>query len=89
MNLLDTLKRLCALQADVIKNAADHYGATAVVSIVISHPGTVEDSFVVGEHEIDELFAILTRLETGGRAECDVTSTAVGPTELVPGRPLS
>lgn len=83
MNLLERLKRASAAAADALKDIAERHGAEARVSIVISHPGTVEDSFVVGEHEMPELFAILTRIETGDRVECDVTSTAVSPDEPV------
>lgn len=81
MSLLDQLKLMSARAADILKGTAERGGAPARVSIVVSHPGTAEDSFTVGDHEVDELFAILTRLETGPRVECDVSSTHVGPDE--------
>jgi len=87
MSLLDQLKMRSADAMDGIARYAAHYGAETVISIVISHPGTAEDSFVVGQHTPDELFAILTRLQTGPSVECDVTSTDVGPNE--PGQPVS
>lgn len=81
--LLDDLKQLSARACDVIRRAAEVAGADAIVSVVISHPGTVEDAFVVGQHDPAELAAILVRLETGPRAESDVTSTHSGPTTIV------
>jgi hypothetical protein len=83
MSLLDKLKRTGAHAADVIKNLAELSGSQAAVSVVISHPGTAEDAIIIGDHEIAELFAILARLETMPRVECDVTSTAIGPDELI------
>lgn len=81
MSLLDQLKRGCAGGIDALKHIAEGGGADTHISIVISHPGTVEDSFYVGEHSSAELFAILARLETGEAVECDVSSTHVGPNE--------
>jgi len=88
MNLLDRLKRESSAALDRIRAVTDAVGAPVVLSIVISHPGTVEDAILVGEHGLDELFAILTRLETGGRVECDVSATRVGPDEPVEPRPV-
>lgn len=81
MNLLEQLKRASAAAADALKDIAERAGTEATVSIIISHPGTAEDSFVVGEHDLTELYAILKRLETGGRVECDVTALGSTPDE--------
>lgn len=81
MTLLDRLKRESAAACDRLHSIAGAFGADTQITIVISHPGTAEDAFMVGEHEPAELFAILTRLETGPSVECDVTSTSVGPNE--------
>jgi hypothetical protein len=81
MNLLDRLKLGSAAAMDTLHAIAETFGHETHISIVISHPGTAEDAFIVGEHEMADLFAILTRLETGPAVECDVTSTIVGPNE--------
>jgi hypothetical protein len=81
MSLLDQLKVMSAHACDVLKGIAEAAGAEARVSVVVTHPGTVEDSFTVGDHDLDDLFAVLSRLATGERVECDVTSTHVGPNE--------
>jgi hypothetical protein len=60
-------------------------GEEAQISIIVSHPGTVEDAFVIGEHSPADIAAIITRLETGPSVEHDTTSTSVGPFEFKEG----
>lgn len=86
MNLLDQLKLMSADAIDRLKAVAGPIDTQ--ITIIIGHPGTAEDSFMVGEHDLGELAAIVTRLETGDRAESDVTSTYVGPNEVVKGSPV-
>lgn len=80
-NLLTQLKMASAHACDVLRDIAEAAGADCEVTVVISHPGTTEDSFVVGQHELSALFAILTRISTGNSVECDVSSTFVGADE--------
>lgn len=80
-NLLDTLKKSCAAGIDALRAIAERYGTDAEVTIIISHPGTAEDAFMVGQHEIADIYAILQRLETGPAVASDVSSTFVGVDE--------
>jgi len=85
MSLLDQLKQSSAYAIDVIRHIAQRAGTDCEVTVVISHPGEVEDSFVVGMHELSELHAIVAHIERSDRQEGDVTSTEVGPVEIVKG----
>lgn len=86
MNLLDQWKLSCAKAMDEIKHLAAQSGHECLVSVMISHPTHPDGAFVVGEHELDQLFLLLMRLETGDRAESDVTSTAIGQDIIVKGK---
>lgn len=81
MTLLDKLQLASADAMDRLKGIAEGYGMETHVSIVISHPGKAEDGFIVGEHDLADVYAILKLLETAPRVERDVTSTAIGPNE--------
>jgi len=86
MNLLDGLKMEASAAIDAIRALAAIAGTDCEVSVVISHPGTAEDAFVVGQHEIADLYTILHRLETGPRAESDVSASSVGEDTIVEGK---
>ena len=44
-------------------------GIEAEISIVISHKGTVEDSIVIGDHDLSQLLAVLVHID---RSACEV-----------------
>jgi hypothetical protein len=84
-SLLDELKMASATAIDFLREISERAGADCEVSIVISHPDTAEDSFIVGQHDMDRLFAILTRISTGTSVASDVSATFVGKDEPIVG----
>lgn len=82
-DLLTQLKMTAATAIDFLRDLAEQAGADCEVTIVISHPDTAEDSFIVGQHDMDRLFEILTHLSTGTTVASDVSSTLVGADEPV------
>lgn len=78
------LKTCCAAALDALRMILPP-GEEANISVVISHPGTVEDAFTIGDHTPADLLAIVVRLETGPSFEHDTTSTGIGPFEFKDG----
>lgn len=75
MSFLQQLKQIAALACGTVQDMCEEVGAEAVVSMVISHPGTTEDALVIGGHELADLLAIILRLETGDAEVSTVTAT--------------
>ena len=68
MNLRDQLLRMGAEYLNGFHSVMPE-GIEAEISIVISHKGTVQDSIVIGDHELRQLLAVLVHIE---RSTCEV-----------------
>ncbi|QDC37121.1 hypothetical protein [Sphingobium fuliginis] len=68
MNLRDELLRMGAEYLNGFHSVMPD-GLEAEISIVISHKGTVEDSIVIGDHDLSQLLSVLLHVE---RSACEV-----------------
>lgn len=68
MNLRDQLLRMGAEYLNGFHSVMPD-GLDAEISIVISHKGTVEDSIVLGDHDLSQLLAVVVHVE---RSTCEV-----------------
>lgn len=68
MNLRDQLLRMGAEYLNGFHSIMPD-GVEAEISIVISHKGAVEDSIVLGDHDLSQLLAVLVHIE---RSTCEV-----------------
>lgn len=79
VTFLDQLKMAASAAIDMLLDLTDSVGASdAEISVVISHKGTVQDSIVVGVHDLAHLSAILTHLQTAPVEVSNVTATTTG-----------